>query len=413
MWKSPWKYSEGIAIVFVIFIVGIVLQFCIGAINLAQFKYPTNLIFGGIYVVLLIILTFIGQKNKYIDWFSRFEAAFTSFGMFLVMLIIMGITRQEVALEVLGNKYIGWQWDLGFHQMTSSWVFELQFIYFMSILGMVTIKQLIHFKWGKFIFILNHLGLFIALFAGIFGSSDIQKVRIQTELMKPNCRGISKTNELVKLPIAIELKEFKITQYPPKLFLVSNQTGEVQPVNKPESFLVESTPRKSKLLGWDIEATEFLPMAESKYISSKNNTIFLPFDSIGATSAVYVKAHNGTICKEGWVTCGNYMFPSNILTLDKNYSIVMPEREPKQFSSLVNIYIENEEKVGATIEVNKPFSVAGWKIYQLSYDEAMGRWSNKSVFELVRDPWLPYVYLGISMMLLGALGLFFIANKKR
>ena len=34
-----------------------------------------------------------------------------------------------------------------------------------------------------------------------------------------------------------------------------------------------------------------------------------------------------------------------------------------------------------------------------------------SVFELVRDPWLPYVYLGIFMMLAGAVALFFGREK--
>ncbi len=50
-------------------------------------------------------------------------------------------------------------------------------------------------------------------------------------------------------------------------------------------------------------------------------------------------------------------------------------------------------------------------IYQVSYDEKMGRWSNTSVFELVKDPWLPYVYFGIILMLLGTLGLFLLAKK--
>ena len=36
----------------------------------------------------------------------------------------------------------------------------------------------------------------------------------------------------------------------------------------------------------------------------------------------------------------------------------------------------------------------------------MGKWSNLSVFELVRDPWLPAVYFGIYMILMGAVLMF-------
>ena len=44
----------------------------------------------------------------------------------------------------------------------------------------------------------------------------------------------------------------------------------------------------------------------------------------------------------------------------------------------------------------------------------MGRWSAISVLELVADPWLPYVYIGIFLLALGAVGMFLTSkgNKK-
>ena len=77
----------------------------------------------------------------------------------------------------------------------------------------------------------------------------------------------------------------------------------------------------------------------------------------------------------------------------------------------MTVYTKRGITVRDTIRVNKPLSVRGWKIYQFSYDEARGKDSDISVFELVRDPWLPLVYLGIFMMLAGALSLF--ATRKQ
>jgi hypothetical protein len=57
-------------------------------------------------------------------------------------------------------------------------------------------------------------------------------------------------------------------------------------------------------------------------------------------------------------------------------------------------------------------SIGGWKIYQYSYDTVRGKWSQYSVFELVIDPWLPVVYLGIFMLLAGSVFLFLSAPKK-
>ena len=73
------------------------------------------------------------------------------------------------------------------------------------------------------------------------------------------------------------------------------------------------------------------------------------------------------------------------------------------FLSDVTVYTKGGTTVRDTIRVNKPLSVHGWKIYQYSYDEAKGGMSDISIFELVRDPWLPYVYCGIFMMLAGAI----------
>ena len=88
------------------------------------------------------------------------------------------------------------------------------------------------------------------------------------------------------------------------------------------------------------------------------------------------------------------------------------EEEPLRYASDVTVYTKKGLVLRDTIMVNKPLSVRGWKIYQYGYDETMGAESDVSIFELVRDPWLPYVYLGIFMMLAGAVSVFF-NNRKR
>jgi cytochrome c biogenesis protein ResB len=65
------------------------------------------------------------------------------------------------------------------------------------------------------------------------------------------------------------------------------------------------------------------------------------------------------------------------------------------------------------IEVNHPFTIDGWKIYQLNYDTSRGKWSEISVLELVKDPWLPAVYTGIFMLAVGAVCMIFTANRRK
>ena len=150
-------------------------------------------------------------------------------------------------------------------------------------------------------------------------------------------------------------------------------------------------------------------------VATEDTLKFTDFHSMGATYAVHLKAVNrkNRQTKEGWVSCGSYIFPYISLQLDDAVSMVMPEREPRRFASDVMVYTKDKQTKEARIEVNKPLSIAGWKIYQLSYDETKGKWSRMSVFELVRDPWLPIVYTGILMMIAGAIGLFLSAPVKK
>ena len=91
----------------------------------------------------------------------------------------------------------------------------------------------------------------------------------------------------------------------------------------------------------------------------------------------------------------------------------MPPCEPKRFASTVTVFTEEGKSIPATIEVNKPLKVNGWKIYLLGYDESRGRWSKTCTFELVKDPWLPVVYTGIVLMLAGAFHLFLFTKTRR
>lgn len=86
---------------------------------------------------------------------------------------------------------------------------------------------------------------------------------------------------------------------------------------------------------------------------------------------------------------------------------------PKRFASDVRVYTRDGKTVPGVVEVNKPLKVNGWKIYQYGYDEKMGKAGRISIFELVRDPWLPVVYAGIFLMLAGAFTLLFTGPSKR
>lgn len=84
---------------------------------------------------------------------------------------------------------------------------------------------------------------------------------------------------------------------------------------------------------------------------------------------------------------------------------------PRRFASEVQILTKSGQNIAATVEVNKPVEVDGWKIYQYGYDVQMGPMSQYSILELVSDPWLPLVYAGIYLMIGGALCMFLLGGR--
>lgn len=260
-------------------------------------------------------------------------------------------------------------------------------------------------------FLLNHLGLFIALIAATLGSADMKRLTMNTRIGQTEWRATDAEGRLHELPLAIELVNFSIDEYPPKLMLIDNSTGNALPLDSPEHLMLEDGIKTGRLFGWNIEILNKIELAAS--VPGQNTVKYVEWPSTGATYAANVRAvsADGKKVACGWVSCGSFLFPYQALRLDSMYSIVMPDREPRRYSSDVIIYTESGTKCNETIEVNKPAKIEGWNIYQLSYDETKGRWSDISVFELVSDPWLPIVYIGIIMMMLGAVCMFITAQK--
>ncbi|MHB9056628.1 MAG: cytochrome c biogenesis protein ResB [Paludibacteraceae bacterium] len=407
MWKQPWGYKEGYVICFGLILVGILLQMSIGALHTDFLLFPVNAFIGIIYLISIAILFIFSVWNKTIRWFSGMEASITAISVFLILVVIMGLTRQSATPDNAGILEV-----LGFNNMLLAWAFVMIFVYMMSVLGLVILRRLMHFHRGKDIpFMLNHLGLFITLLAAVLGSADIHRYQIIVgKDSPPEWRVSDENGKMKEMDLAIKLNNFTIDEYPPKLMLIDNNSGKTLPDKQPVILLINKKPLAGSLLDWNITVSQMIensaPMVE------KDSVKFVEFHSTGAATAVFVKATHSKTGKSvtGWVSSGSYLFPYRALKLDKNVSVVMPEREPKRFASDVNVYTKSGKMIHSVIEVNKPLKVNGWEIYQISYDERMGKWSNTCTFELVKDPWIGLVYTGLIMMILGALGLFIFGN---
>lgn len=406
MWTKPWGFREGIATGCGLIATGVLLQAALGRIDWTLFAAPVNgLVLAG-YLLLLAAAHLLRRRVYLFRWLSTATAAVSALAGCVALTVVMGLTRQLPAHEAAPALP-------GIRQMLSNWAFVLVYLWLTTSLGLTVLRAGFPLRRSKIAFWLSHAGLFIALVCATLGNADLRRLKMTVRTDRPEWRAADDAGALHELLLAIELNEFTIDEYPPKLMLVDNATGGVLPAGKPEHLLLEEGVRQGTLPGgWQITVEELLPYAAS--IAANDSTRFTEFRSLGATTAARVKALRASDGAErtGWVSCGSFVFPYKALRLDDAVSLVMPEREPRRFASAVKVYTQSGLSIADTVEVNRPLRVEGWKIYQLSYDETKGRWSDISVFELVRDPWLPAVYVGIWMLIGGAVGLFFRFRKR-
>ena len=397
MFNALWKMREGFVTGAGLILVGLLLQYTAGPIDWSAFAFPLNAIVLALYLLLLVIIYALRHRVRLFSYLFTVEAAVPTLIYAAILTVAMGLTRQVAPHERAIDP-------IGLTRMLSFWPFVLIYARLTGIVGLIAIRQILHFRLREVPSLLSHIGLFIAIVAATLGSADMERVKLKATTDMPEWR-------------AIQLEKFTIDEYPPKLLLINSKTGKSIPEKNPQIVLIDKHFQEGMLSQWRIRVHKNYPLAAP--VITADTTKYVEWGSSGAVTALLVEAQPMKNGKEvgkpiiGWVTCGSYLFPFQELKLTKDLSLVMARREPERYASRIHIYTQTQKNIVATVEVNKPVTVDGWKIYQLSYDEAMGRWSETSTFELVKDPWLPAVYVGIYLLLAGAILTFITAQKRR
>ena len=304
MWNKPWTMKEGFLIGGGLIVAGLALELSVGPVMWDAFAWPVNGIVLGGFLALIVLIYSLRKKLYGCLFIGSYHAAIPALVYAVVLTIIMGLTRQEVHGSWLNN-------------MLSFWPFVLIYVYMAVILGQVILRRLLHLSsWKRDVpFMLNHLGLFVAMTTATLGNADMQRLKMITVVGEPEWRALTQEGMVREMPLTIELKRFIMETYD------------------------DGSPKR---------------------------------------------------------------FASEILI----------QTNPGKRSSLGGLLAEGSKNIEATVDVNKPVEVDGWKIYQYGYDTQMGAKSKTSILELVSDPWLPLVYIGIYMMLAGALCMFVFGRRR-
>ncbi len=404
-WEHPWRYRESFLVVMELALLGLIFQVLAGGRGAPLMKWPVNAIVGAGIILIVAVIYRRFKKQPFVKWMSSVPAAISAISFFAVVVLLLGFIPQDGAS---GNRFVNL---MGFSRMKNSWLMMVSGMYFLVILGFVAMRRSSPLNRKNIGFLLNHAGLWITIAAGYLGSGDLEKLnlRLMEEHTAMNLALNMRTGQIDSLPFAVGLIDFAIQYYNPKMGILDGTTGKL--LEEGESVKIIEEGLSTALLEWDIEVIRYLPDA----YSMMHGGGYVERDTMGAAPAALVKVvnRNTGLGQEGWISCGSFMVMFSHLQLDHMHYLAMTTPEPQKYSSDLVIVDPEEGEKRITVEVNKPYKHRGWKLYQQSYDKRMGKWSQISVLEAVRDTWLPLVYAGIFMLLAGAAYLFWTGSQTK
>ena len=185
---------------------GMMLELSVGPIDWDAFRWPVNGIVLAGFLVLIAIIFLLRKRVYGFQFIGTYKAAIPALVYAVVLTIMMGLTRQTVNGVWLNN-------------MLSFWPFVLIYVYIAVILGLIILRRLrkmVNGQWSMvndIAFLLNHLGLFLAMTTATLGNADMQRLKMITVKGEPEWRALTPQQQIVEMPIAIELKQFVMETY--------------------------------------------------------------------------------------------------------------------------------------------------------------------------------------------------------
>jgi hypothetical protein len=389
-----WKYKEGFIISFVLLVSGFAVEYFSGGIRIKS-GWPVNVCCGAIFISLLVFINYYYREHQIFKWLSGKYASVSIISTFSLLVLLIGFIPQN---SNYANPITG---RLGLNHLTSSWPFFIILIYFLFVLGLVILRKSVPLKRRNIGFLLNHTGLWIIVFAAGLGHGDLKRLVMETKVDEKVWYAFDRNNKIYEMPLAVKLIKFDIEAYNPKIAVIDKLTGKIEGTNSKNIATIEKD-KQIRFPGFNVKINEFYK--DSYWIENSYKAV----NNAGAAPSALISVVNNSSgdTTEGWISSGSFKQRAQSLMLDERHLLIMLPPEPKRYSSQVQIYTKSGLSKRAAIEVNKPYKIMGWNLYQLGYNEQMGKWSDTSIIELVKDPWLPAVYTGIFMLITGAVFMF-------
>ncbi len=389
-WSPPWGYPEAAAVAGGAVLAGFLVEIATAGRGVTLPAAPISQAIFASLLAGVAVGGLVFRKRPLVAWLASVPTALTAMSGFAALVLLMGVFPQT-------DRPGSFLTAVGLTHVFRSWPFALAAVFLLLSLGLTAFRGARSLRLRGISFFLNHAGLWVAVCAGLLGAGDLRRVTVACRTGETVWTGVAEGHRSVELPFALELQRFTLETYPPRLFLA--RSGGDRPVTPGRDAVTAG----ARLLADGRRVTVVACHPEAFPVGDG----YRPCPRPGACPAALVEvAGEGGRAFRGWIASGSSWQPPRTLALSRGVELGLTAPAARRYRSAFRVYTPDQRVRDVDIEVNRPADINGWKVYQTGYDERMGRWSEWSVVEAVRDPWLPLVYLGVFMMFGGAALLF-------
>ena len=460
------KYSDGIILGLALALIGALLHVLIGPLHWESFGFPSNIILLLVWCGLVLTLFLLRKKSARIRWMMHGGAAIPSIAWCVVPTIILGLTTW--------NLLDFWSFSLEYAWMAT--VIALACLNHLSRFSIKEIPFLLNHLGLLAALVAGALGtgdmikcdvtLKNGETVGISTTQVVQEASVASTAPVTPGSVASAAPVSQASPVELTLHHFNMEVYPPELAVKGEgikkgsfngwkiTTLEMIPDAAPDlNAATFPGPATGQVTG---EATDPVtgqvtgpaadnpaghatdqvtgdatdnpaghatdqvtdpvtgPATEIPTGAFATGKSYKPWFKSGACHAMLVKAEKDGATATGWVTSGSWFFPPQSMELPDGSELVMLPDQSSGYFSEVSVRTPDGRTADGIIEVNKPLKVGPWRIIQKGYDTSMGRWSESSTLQVIKDPWGWVLDLGIYSMLIGAvLNFMKVARRKK
>ena len=386
-----WSFREGVIFSVMLVGIGFLIEAVLGAQGVVLPSWPRNVWVLFLFSAYIVVVALVLRENSFVKWLGGIPLGLCLIIAIAVLSLFGGVLPQEAGAGP------SWAQSLRLNNVFSSWPFALTVFFFLFNLGLSLVWKTVPFKSSNLQFVLFHAGFWIALACGLTGSADLQRVIIPLYEGRSTDRAYNSASKtMIDLPFSIYLNDFKMEEYEPWLALYDPKKDKVEVDESAKGSGVA----EGMVVSWhgvEVTVEKFLPLA----IVDDGTGVPVPAETGRGVPYALLSGNNNGEPFSGWVSTGS-PFEKPVFVEVGNRLLILVNGSPKKFRSEVTIRSGKEgDGRSEALEVNKPVSIEGWTLYQMGYDEKSGKWSELSLVEGVRDPWLPVVYVGFFMILAG------------